>query len=289
MGKDAGIRKMKLTFIGPDGRNKILEALDRAIDAATRSAFWTEYVEPHPIRAVFILSAIVMAILGILSLHSKAVVKMVNSDRKARAAAQTAAYYRNKLKPPEIKIMTRDRKQFKRCDPLRDRLISAESLEQVAWNWSYCRYVASLISADAEAAYKGCESSKRPIRKSVRKSFGSAMDAVPDKCRVWLKYVNKKGRVRDTYRFVYDPAEILDAVPGETRKAIRLLAFQDFRCAKCGKDPDDGVLFGLSPDGNAAWCDECAVGEQAARTIRETMARKAGAGGTDPAEDPFEE
>lgn len=256
-----------------DVRN-IAKGIGELIDWIVSTEFWTAHVEPHPVRALLVVISATGAMVLALVLWSKRNQKIVDNSKQAKTAQHTAAYYRNKLKAPDAHLQTRDKKQFKRCDPLPDGLVPKAALEQVVWNWSYCRYVASLIDRDAIATERACGHAKRPVRRAVRKAFMEAEAAVPDKCRVWLEYVDRKGRPRDKYRFTYGIDEILAAVPEPVAKAARLLEQQKFKCAKCGKDPDDGVLFELSPDGAHAWCDECAIGDRAAEAIRGAMEKQ---------------
>lgn len=250
-------------------------AFGRLAEKLTQSEFWKTQVEPHPIRAIAVLAGTVAAFLFILSMRNRHVRKLVGSNKKVQAALHATAYYKNKLKAPDAYLETRDRKQFRKCEPLEDGLVSATSLEQIAWNWCYCRYVAGMIRRDAEAAEKAAAREKRPVRREIRRAFQSAEAAVPDLCRIWVDYIDKKGRRRDRYRFTYRIDEIMAAVPEPVRKAAELLERQGFKCAKCGKDPDDGVLFELSPDGKEAWCDECSVGNMAKDAIRAAMAQAA--------------
>lgn len=278
----------KRTASGPCGKGsdrmlridamKILEALagllQRAAGWLMATEFWESWVAPYPVQASLAGTAILVLALMAQSARTKAVARYLAADRHAQAARRASDYYRNKLRDPDASLEIHDKKLFRRCDPLRDGMVPAESLEKMAWDWSWCRYVAGLIASDAEESKASCASTRRCVRRDVKKSFRDAARDIPDKCRVWLAYIDKKGRRRDTYRFTYEPDEVLARVPADTREAVRLLEAQGFRCAKCGRDPDDGTGWQLSPDGSAAWCDECGVQALAADAIQKVRAEK---------------
>ena len=252
----------------------VAAGIDELVRRLTATDFWQAYVEPHPVRALLVLIAAFSLIVAVLSIRNAAVRKALDADRRVAAARHTAAYYKNKLKRPDTELKIRDRKTFRKCDPLPDGMVKPAMIEQMIWNWSYCRYVAGLIDRDAIATEKACERAKGYVRREVRRAYVSAESAVPDRCRIWVSYIDKKGRRRDRYRFTYTIEEVMAKAPLRIRKAAILLEEQGFRCAKCGKDPDDGVLFELSPDGEQAWCDGCAIGSRAADAIRESMANR---------------
>lgn len=240
----------------------------------SETPFWKETVAAHPWRTAAVLAAAVTAVCVAMSLKSRREDKILASDRRAIDARRACGYYRNKLRVPDIRLTTRDRKQFRKCDPLHDGLAPKEALRNMAWDWCYCRYVASLIDADAAAAMKKSAGAPRCVRREVKKLYREAAAGVPDLCRIWLAYVDPKGRERSEYRFTYRPEEILEAAGPETCNGVKALIGQEFECAACGKDPDDGDPYEWDNGTAKTICASCSVSKAASENIKAAMAGK---------------
>lgn len=237
----------------------------------SKTSLWNNIIRPHPVLSGTLLILAMMLGCAMATELKKRRDRILAADRRSVTARRTCDYYKNKLKAPDAKIETCDKKQFRRCEPLRDGMVPDQALQAMAWNWCYCQFVSSLIERDADMTIKASQAARHCVRREVKRQFQDALAEVPDKCRVWLSYIDPKGRTRGTYRFTYEPEEIIAAVSPDVSKTIAKLMSQGFRCAKCGRDMDDGIPYVMDPDTNKAICDECAVSKLASKKIREAM------------------